>query len=66
MMSSLRTVLSVVVSAAVMVARGETCGPNIRITPIGEGLRFLGTRAVVGVLVAVRNLSRRKRGSDEG
>ena len=65
-MKPLRTLLGVIGTGTLLVACGEAGGANISMTPIGDGLRFLGICAVVAVLVAVIGLSRSRGGGDEG
>jgi len=60
MLKPLHTIVGVVGTGALLVACGnvgDPIGPSM--TPIGDGLRFLGICAVVAVLVAVLGLSRR-------
>jgi hypothetical protein len=60
MLKPLQTIVGVVGTGVLLVACGEAGGPiGPSMTPIGDGLRFLGICAVVAVLVAVLGLSRR-------
>ena len=47
-------------------ACGDTDSSSINMTPIGDGLHFLGICAVVAVLVAVIGMSRTGGGKSDG
>ena len=66
MLKSLSSSLSCMTLSIMSASCEQASCRSVSMTPIGDGLRFLGICAVVAVLVAVIGLSRSRGGGDEG